>query len=293
MIKERWALMTDPMTDTPNAEQFEAWNGEAGERWAREAARRDKVLAPVADALFAAARIGQGDAVLDIGCGCGATTISAAREAGSAGSALGIDISEPMLAVARRRAREQAAANVRFEHADAQVHVLPTAAHDIAISRFGTMFFADPPAAFANIARATRSAARLCLVTWQPLAANDWLTVPAAALLRYAAPPEQATGPGMFAQADPAGLASTLAAGGYESIQCDPVAVDLTVGTDAAEAAGYLTASGPGRILLETIADNDRQAAIDALRSALAEHASPDGVRLGAAVWITTATRRI
>jgi len=279
------------MTDTPNAEQYEAWNGDAGQRWARDAARRDKVLAPVADVLFAAAGIRRGEAVLDVGCGCGATTLRAAREAGSAGSALGIDISEPMLAVARRRAGEQAVANVRFEHADAQVQALPTAAHDIVISRFGTMFFADPPAAFANIAGATRSGARLCLVTWQPLAANDWLTVPAAALLRYATPPEQATGPGMFAQSDPAALADTLAAGGYEDIKSAPITVALTVGTDAAEATGYLTASGPGRILLDTIADDDRPAAIEALRSALAEHGSPGGIRLGAAVWITTATR--
>jgi SAM-dependent methyltransferase len=279
------------MTRVVNGEQYEWWNGDAGHRWAQDAQRRDQRTAPVADALFAAARIRGGETVLDIGCGCGATTLRAARDAGPGGSALGIDLSEPMLVVARRRASEQHIANVRFTRADAQIHAQPTA-HDIAISRFGTMFFSDPSAAFANIARSMRSGSRLCLVTWQPLAVNDWLTIPGGALLPYATAPEPTTGPGMFAQSEPSVIAGTLAAAGYERIRSDPLTVDLSFGADAAEAAGHLIASGPARVLLDTVADCDRQAAIDALTSALAEHQGPDGVRLAAAIWITTATRR-
>jgi ubiquinone/menaquinone biosynthesis C-methylase UbiE len=278
------------MTYTANAEQYELWNGDSGRRWAQQAAHRDQVLAPVADALFEAAGIGNGESVLDIGCGCGVTTLRAARAAGPAGFALGIDLSRQMLSVARRRAGDQAVPNVRFEQADAQVHALPVAAYDIAISRFGTMFFADPSAAFANIARASRNRARLCLVTWQPLAANDWLTISSGALMRYATAPEQAPGPGMFAQSDPATLADTLTAAGYHSVRSVPVSISLILGADAADAASYLTASGQGRILLDTVADDDRPAAIEALRSALEKHAGTDGVRLGAAVLVTTAT---
>jgi len=278
------------MTDTANAEQYELWNGDAGRRWAEQAARRDQVLAPVADALFEFAEIGDGDSVLDVACGCGATTLRAARDAGPTGSALGIDISQPMLSVARSRASEQAVPNVRFEQADAQVHALDAAAYDIAISRFGTMFFADPRAAFANIARASRGRARLCLVTWQPSAANDWLTIPGAALLRYATAPEQAPGPGMFAQSDPRALADTLTSAGYDGIRSIPVTVSLTVGADAADAASYLTASGPSRILLDTVAEGDRPAAMEMLESALGEHAGAAGVRLDAAIWVTSAT---
>jgi SAM-dependent methyltransferase len=280
------------MTQVANAEQYEWWNGDAGQRWARDAESRDLRMAPIADALFAVARIRGGEAVLDIGCGCGATTLRAARDAGPGGSALGIDLSGPMLAVARRRAREQGATNVTFTRADAQIHALP-AAHDVAVSRFGTMFFSDPAAAFANIARATRGRSRLCLATWQPLDANDWLTIPGEALLRYATPPEPTTGPGMFAQSDPYAFADTLTSAGYERIHSDPVTVDLIFGADAAEAADNLIASGPSRALLDTVADSDRQAAIDALTSALAAHEAPDGVRLSAAIWITSATRRM
>jgi ubiquinone/menaquinone biosynthesis C-methylase UbiE len=280
------------MTQVANAEQDEWWNGDAGHRWAREAERRDRRAVPVADALFAAAGIRGGEAVLDIGCGCGATTLRAARDAGPRGSALGIDLSEPMLAVARRRAKEQGVANVTFTRADAQTHAMP-AAHDIAISRFGTMFFSDPSAAFANIARSARAGSRLCLATWQPLAANDWLTIPGEALLRYATAPEPTTGPGMFSQSDPSAFAATLTDAGYERIRSDPVIVDLIYGADAAEAAASLTASGPSKALLDTIPDSDRPAAMDALTSTLAAHQGPGGgVHLSAAIWITTATRR-
>ena len=196
-----------------------------------------------------------------------------------------------MLDVARRRAREGGVANVRFEQADAQTHALPAGAFGVAISRFGTMFFADPVAAFINVAGALRPGARLCLATWQPLVANDWLTVPGAVLLRYGTPPEATGGPGMFAQSDPAALAATLTTAGFDAVDATPVTVTLTLGAGPAEAAEYLAASGPGRALLDTVAADVRPVAIDAVRAALAEHAGPGGVQLGAAIWVTTAVR--
>lgn len=280
------------MTGMVNAGQYAAWNGDSGRRWATDPDRRDKVLAPVADALRAAAGITPGEAVLDVGCGCGATTLAAASAAAPGGSALGIDLSGPMLEVARRRARQGSVANVRFEQADAQTHALPAGAFGVAISRFGTMFFADPVAAFINVAGALRPGARLCLATWQSLAANDWLTMPRAVLLRYGTPPEVTGGPGMFAQSDPAALAATLTTAGFDAVDPAPVTVTLTLGAGPAEAAEYLTASGPGRAVLDTIAADARPAAIGAVRATLAEHTGPGGVRLGAAIWVTTAVRR-
>ncbi|MGH8922616.1 MAG: class I SAM-dependent methyltransferase, partial [Actinomycetes bacterium] len=148
--------------------------------------------------------------MLDVGCGCGATTLAAAGMVGAGGSAFGLDLSAPMLGVARRRAEERAAANVRFDQADAQTCVLPRDAFDVAISRFGTMFFDDPVAAFRNVAGALRTGARLVIATWQPLIANAWLTVPGAALLRYGTLSKTDDGAsGMFSQSDPVDLAST------------------------------------------------------------------------------------
>ena len=194
-----------------NQAQHNTWNGDSGHRWAADADRRDAVLAPVADALLAATHIQSGESILDLGCGCGATTITAASQAEPGGTAHGIDLSEPMLTVARQRARDAGLTTITFTQADAQTHRLDGAAYDAVISRFGTMFFDDPDAAFTNIGRAVRHGGRLVIATWQPLGRNDWLTVPGTALLRYGTLPDSQPGaPGMFAQADPDLLRSTL-----------------------------------------------------------------------------------
>lgn len=278
------------MSDIVNTEQFDAWNGDNGRRWTADPDGRDRLLAPVADALFAAAALTAGERVLDIGCGCGATTLAAAAAVAPDGSAVGADLSEPMLSVARRRASEGGHGNVAFVQADAQTYAFG-GPYDVAISRFGTMFFADPVAAFANVGRALRPGGRLCIVTWQPMLANDWLTIPGAALLRFGSPPESVPGPGMFAQSEPAVVAAILSGAGFDAVEAVPVSLTLTLGADPAAAAGYLADSGPGRAVLETIPEADRPAAIEAARAVLAEHQTPEGVQLGAAVLVTTARR--
>lgn len=279
------------MTDVANTEQYDAWNGDSGRRWTADADGRDLVLAPVSDALLDAAALRVGERVLDVGCGCGATTLLAAAAVAPDGSALGVDLSEPMLAVARRRAAALTLDNIAFVQADAQTHSFDER-FDIAVSRFGTMFFTDPAAAFANIAGSLRPDGRLCLATWQPLAANDWLTFPGAALLQFGSLPDAGEGgPGMFAQSEPAVITATLVDAGFDDIDVAPVQLRLTLGADPDAAADYLADSGPGRAVLETVAEADRPAALDAVRTVLADHVTPAGVELGAAIWLTTARR--
>jgi SAM-dependent methyltransferase len=280
------------MTTSANASQFDAWNGESGRRWVATADARDRVLAPVGETLLAAAAARPGMRVLDIGCGCGSTTLMTAKSVGNNGSATGIDLSDPMLDVARQRATA-GAVNARFLQGDAQTHAFEPEAADLVISRFGTMFFADPEAAFANISRALRPDGRLCLATWQPLAANEWLVVPGAALLRHtelpATEPDQ---PGMFAQSDPERVNATLAAAGFADITIEGASVDFTFGRTIDEAVEYLADSGPGRMLLETIPEGPRRrAALADVHDALAEHHDSSGVRLGGAIWLITAIR--
>ena len=279
------------MTEIANTEQSDAWNGESGRRWVADPDRRDRILAPVADVLLAAAELAPGELALDIGCGCGATTLAAAHTVGRTGSVIGVDLSEPMLDVARGRADTAGVANVAFLRADAQVHTLAPESFDVAISRFGTMFFADPVAAFSNIATGLRPGARLCIATWQPLVANDWLTIPGAALLDYGAPPDgDGSGPGMFAQAEPNSVTRVLERAGYDDVALEPVRVTLTLGVNVQDATEHLADTGVGRAALETIPDAQRPAALDAVRTVLADYADETGVHLDAAIWIVTAT---
>jgi SAM-dependent methyltransferase len=281
------------MNAISNAEQYEAWNGESGERWVANADRHDRVFAPVADALFAAARLLPAEHILDIGCGCGATTLRAANVVGPQGTATGLDISRPLLDLARTRAVAQGVANIEFVQGDAQDHVFIASSIDVAIARFGTMFFSNPTAAFTNIARAVRPEGRLCFATWQPLAANEWLTVPGTALLRHAALPSgDPNAPGMFAQSDPAIIESTVAAAGFSDIHCEAVEVDCNFGATVDDAVAHLADSGPGRLMLETISSGPAlDAALADVREALQDHVEDDGVHLHSGIWITTATR--
>jgi ubiquinone/menaquinone biosynthesis C-methylase UbiE len=281
------------MTTMANRAQFDSWNGDSGERWVASADERDRVLAPVGEVLIAVAAPSTGAGVLDIGCGCGATTLAAAAHVGDAGSATGIDLSRPMLDLARRRATSASATNTSFIHGDAQTHPFASGSADLVISRFGTMFFSDPEAAFANIATALRPGGRICLATWQPLMANEWLTVPGAALLRHTEPPTvHSDEPGMFGQSEPDRVIKTLHAAGFAGVAIEATEITLTLGASLDDAVDYLVASGPGRALLETIPEGAARAvAIADVRAALVDHHDQSGVRLGGGVWMITATK--
>ena len=176
--------------------------------------------------------------------------------------------------------------------ADAQTHGFEPDACDVVISRFGTMFFDDPVAAFANLATATRPAGRVCLATWQPLAANDWLLIPGAALLRYGSLPDSdGTAPGMFAQSDPIAVTQVLETAGWRDVVVDPVTVRLRLGGDAADATDYLADTGIARAVLDTIVPADRDQAIAAVTETLEAHAEADGVCLDAGINLIRAKR--
>jgi SAM-dependent methyltransferase len=216
------------------------------------------------------------DRVLDIGCGAGQTTRDAARAA-HAGSALGVDVSAP--AIERARARSEGVPNVRFECADAQEHAFAVGSFDLAISRFGTMFFRDPAAAFANIARALRPGGRLVAAVWQAGARNEWDVVIRRAIGDAAA----VGGPDPFSLADPARVREILRAAGFADVTFADVDEPVYYGPDPDAALDWVR----GFALMQR-AD---AAALDRLRDALAGHAGDDGVWLGARAWIVTAQR--
>lgn len=148
---------------SPNADQTQQWNGEDGANWVCNAAQYDTMADGFTEHLFAAAAIADDDQVLDIGCGTGQTTRLAARRA-VRGHATGIDLSAPMLDLARRRTAEENLPNATLVLGDAQLHRIPSGTFTVAISRAGVMSFADPVAAFVNIRGALQPGGRLAFV---------------------------------------------------------------------------------------------------------------------------------
>ena len=233
--------------------------------------------------------IGPRDRVLDIGCGAGQTTCDAARLA-STGSALGVDIAAPMIARARERAEAQGLGNVAFVCGDAAAHPFPARAFDVVISRFGTMFFAEPVAAFAHLARALRHGGRLTMLVWQAAERNDWAMSIRRALATVApvAPPKALAA---FSLGDPDIVERTLDAAGLADITLTGVNEPVYYGADVAAALGWVCGFSTTAAALQQMATAEREHALAALREMLAAHDTGNGIWLGSRAWLATARR--
>ncbi len=273
-----------------NAAQAEYWNCVAGQKWTDHQEHQDQVLSPVSERLLAAARLKPGERVIDVGCGCGATTIDfAARVPG--GEVLGLDISEPMLVRARQRAEGLA---IRFERADATVYAFEPEAADLVASRFGVMFFADPPRSFANLRKALKPGGRLAFACWREAKQNPFFILPLREAGKHAPPlPEMdPEAPGPFAFASEARVRRTLSEAGFADIAVTPhdLELDIAVGRGLDAAVTSAMTIGPTSRMLDGQSEAVRAAVEADIRKALAAHTRGDSVPLGAAIWIVTAT---
>ncbi|OLF09944.1 methyltransferase [Actinophytocola xanthii] len=218
--------------------------------------------------------VGPGDRVLDIGCGAGGTTREAALAAGS-GSALGVDLSAPVIDHARRLAAEEGLDNAAFECADAQLHPFPAGRFDLGISRFGTMFFADPVAAFANIARALRPGARLVQLVWQERERQEWVLAISSALGVRDSRPAGSGDP--FSLADPAAVEGILTAAGFTDVTSTELNEPVYYGP-AADAFDFVGGLRLVRGALAGLDGDQAERALDRLRALLATRDTGDGV---------------
>jgi SAM-dependent methyltransferase len=250
------------------------------------------MLRPYTEHILSSVAVAPADRVLDIGCGCGATTIAAARLAAE-GQVLGVDLSDAMLGRARDAARVEGLTNVAFERGDAQVHPFAASASDAAISRFGIMLFDDAVSAFANIGRALRPGGRMAFACWQAVPENEWVTVPGIAVAQHVSlePLTQPGRPGPFAFADPELVRSILSEAGWTGIEIASVREPVFVGSDAADTAAFFRDTGMGRAVLADL-DADTGALVEAaVVDALEAYARPDGVWLSSAAWLVSARR--
>ena len=265
------------------------WNGPAGERWAREQEALNLAFVGLTERLFEAAAIRPGERVLDVGCGCGTTTLAAAHAVGRAGKVAGVDISAPMLARARERSAD--AENVAYELADAGTFAFEPA-FDLVMSRFGVMFFLDPRRAFANLRAALAPGGRLVFMCWRPAAENPWARVPYEAATRHVPPepPSAPDAPGPFSFGNPARVARIVEGAGFTDLRIDPVDGEVVLSTDGVEGGvAFAMIAGPtGRLLRE--ASEEAKARV---RSTLAEVLAPathaGRTTLGGAVSIVRA----
>jgi SAM-dependent methyltransferase len=280
-----------PHPTPANAAQIDYWNTTAGLTWAAMQAQLDRQIEPLGAQAIAKFAPQPGESVLDIGCGCGQTTLALAQRVGAGGAVMGADISRPMLEVARGRAAPAGAATPRFVELDAQTGDLGDGVFDGAFSRFGVMFFADPVAAFANIGRSLKPQGRLTFVCWRPFAENLWMRAPAEAaaplLPAPSGPAPDPHAPGPFAFADPVRVWDILEGAGFRAIEIRPF--DAMIGGGTLEETVALSFRiGPlGLAMRENPHLAEPVAA--AVRAVLAPYETPDGVLMPAAVWIVRA----
>ncbi len=281
------------MADAQNlhADQVKYWNGVGGGHWVEEQAHTDITLTPVLNALLDRADVRPGQQVLDVGCGCGATTIALSKRVGAAGHVTGLDVSGPMLA----RAKELSAGlkNVDYILADASTHQFATASADWLFSKFGVMFFGDPVAAFANLRRALKPGGRLIFACWRPPRENPWMMAPLHAAYEHVPrlPKMNPTDPGPFAFADTDYVTGFLTAAGFTAPRFTPVDVPMDIAAGKGFEAALHQATNIGatsRALQDQPADL-RAKAIESIRAALEPFAKGNSVTLTGAIWIVEA----
>jgi SAM-dependent methyltransferase len=276
---------------TANAAQAEAWNGDEGRHLVAERGRYQRMGEHLIRALLQAAAIDMTDVVLDIGCGCGETTLRSAQAA-ARGRVVGVDLSAPMLAEARRLAQERGVGNVAFVEADAQTYPFPPSEFDVAISSLGLMFFGDPTAAFTNLVTALRPGGRLAFVCWQDVSRNEWLTVPLAAIATRLAPPQiPGTNQPGFSLADPHRVTALLTGAGLTGVEITPLNEPRWMGTDVDDVVSFYAAVPAVRSMIAGAEEHIIAAVLEELRSAVRPHQGREGVIMQSAAWLVTAHR--
>jgi SAM-dependent methyltransferase len=272
-----------------NQDQIEYWNGRSGEKWAALQDYTDQMLGHITQAFIPFAAAKPGEEVLDVGCGCGTTTFTFSQCVRPEGSVAGIDVSAPMLAVARARARASNA-DIPFIEADAATYDFQPV-FDLVVSRFGVMFFDDPSAAFCNIRKAVAPRGRLAFVCWRALQDNGWASTPIATA-RPLLPPQETPdpfAPGPFAFADGKRVETILSSAGFRDIHIEKFDGHMDMAATADEAAEKTLNIGPlARAAAEV--DTDTRAKIrGVVAKAMEKYATPEGVRPPVACWFVRA----
>lgn len=283
------------MSEKTNAPMAEFWNGEGGSKWLSFEDRLEASLKVFGDKALACADVQAGQRVLDIGCGCGPTTLELARLVGKSGRATGLDISTRLTTKAENNARAAGVSNVEFECADAQTKNFGDESFDLVFSRFGVMFFDDPVRAFANLRSALAPGGRLLFAAWASREQNSWVAEPLQRVMKHIELPDPpaADAPGPFSLGNPQRVKTILDEAGYRDITIDAFSPPLIVGADIPEAVHFLMNMSPSGGAIS--AANPDQETLERIAADLARmlevHQARDSVAMGATALIVSAQK--
>jgi SAM-dependent methyltransferase len=275
-----------------NAEQITDWNGPLGQRWVEMQREIDSIVVPFGEAALKAAAAQRGERVIDIGCGCGDSSIELSRRVGETGSVLGIDVSRPMLDVARSRGALERMANLAFSDADASEAPLPVDT-DLLFSRFGVMFFSRPASAFGHLRASLRPGGRCVFVCWRAPRDNSWAMTPLGAArqaMGITPAPADPNAPGPFAFADDRRVRAILSEAGFAAIDVQRFDAEVFLGATPHSAAENALRIGPTSRLVGETGTEHAPAILAAIERAFAPLAAADGhVSLKGSTWIVSA----
>lgn len=283
--------MAEIIKEQPNQETL--WAGQTGERWLTNVDRFEGMIKPIGDALIELAGCRQGEQIIDVGCGAGATSIEIAQQVGVRGSVTGLDISPVLVAEATKRTKMLGLDHVRFILGDAAVASLPTAQASGIVSRFGIMFFSNPHAAFAHMHGFLKSGGRLSIACWGPLPQNPWmLEVRNILAAHFPLPTPIPRAPGPFAFSEPAYIEEILQTSGFKEISFSSWQRNLFVGgsgSNSESAAKFLLEALSIAQLPEDLPDLVKTTIHSELSERLKAYYTKDGVQMPASVWLISA----
>ena len=270
-----------------NQKQIEFWNGDAGKKWVGEQEKMDQMLNPLSDVAIDIAEPRFDERVMDVGCGCGATSVELARRGAKV---WGIDVSAPMLSRARKRGEEYP--GMVFTEADASSYDF-SFEQQLIFSRFGVMFFANPVEAFTNLRSALVPRGRMVFLCWQAANNNEWISRVGQAVKKFLPEPTDVPdprAPGPFAFAEQAYLEGILSQAGFKNVEFQSLSIDLKLASTVEEALDFQSNIGPLSAVIAQLEGKTRDEALNAAKEVLQESMSTEGIKLGSAVWLVTAS---